>query len=118
MKNNTNTNNEMKKNINTNTNNKIMNTRFHIVLRGKHNELISWKGYTKFEDAFKSFVGLYDYFRDITDKNITDIKGEIGFVMEGNRVTLERTTAKLLMEILMDSRSLAESMFNDYLKKR
>ena len=116
MKNNTNTNNEMKKNINTNNN--IMDTRFHIVLRGKHNELISWKGYTKFEDAFKSFVGLYDYFRTITDGDITDIKGEVGFVMEGNRVTLERTTAKLLMEILLDSRSLAESMFNDYLKKR
>lgn len=116
MKNNTNTNNEMKNN--TNTNNNIMSTRFHIVLRGKHNELISWKGFTKFEDAFKSFVGLYNYFRTITDGDITDIKGEVGFVMEDNKITLERTTGKLLMEILMDSRSLAESMFNDYLKKR
>lgn len=116
MKNNTNTNNEMKNN--TNTNNKIMDTRFHIVLRGRHNELISWKGFADGEEAFNSFVGLYNYFRTITDGDIADIKGKVGFIMDGNKVTLERTTGKLLTEILMDSRSLAEDMFNYYLKKR
>jgi len=114
MKNNINTTASNKMN-NINTNKTMLMSRFHIVLRDKNNELVSWKGFAQGEDAFKSFIGLYTMFVEASDGNIRNCEKGLGFQDDfGNKVYMEKTTDALLSEILLCTRASAEDLFNCY----
>lgn len=116
----------MKKNNTTTDTNKMNNTnntmrmsksKYHIVLRDKNNELVSWRGFADGDTAFQSFVGLYNLFNEACDGEIRDLTGQLGFVdCFGNKVVMQKTTAELVLEIIFCTRSSAEDIFRTYFK--
>ena len=58
----------MKTNNNTNTAMRGTTTaKYHIVLRGRNNELVSWKGYEDGDTAFCAFTKLSDFLINTTE---------------------------------------------------
>lgn len=118
MRNKTNTNTAMS-NTNTNTAMRgITTAKYHITLRGKGNELVSWKGYDNWDDAFLNYAELTEYltmategdFRWVEDGNETYLADS-----DGNKVSLRRTTPELILEILFGNSRSVSDMFNDFL---
>ena len=115
----TNTNTAMSDNTNTTTAMRgITTAKYHIVLRGRNNELVSWKGYEDGNDAFCAFTKLSDFLIKATEGDFHWVEeGRKTYLADsdGNKVSLRRTTPELILEILFgNSRSVAD-MFNDFL---
>ena len=119
MKTNNNTNTTMSNNTNTNTAMRGTTTaKYHIVLRGRNNELVSWKGYEDGDTAFCAFTKLSDFLIKTTEGDFHwEEEGGKTYLADsdGNKVSLCRTTPELILEILFGNSRFVSDMFNDFL---
>ena len=119
MKTNNNTNTTMSNNTNTNTAIRGTTTaKYHIVLRGRNNELVSWKGYEDGDTAFCAFTKLSDFLIKTTEGDFHwEEEGTKTYLADsdGNKVSLCRTTPELILEILFGNSRFVPDMFNDFL---
>lgn len=96
----------------------ITTAKYHIVLRGRNNELVSWKGYEDGNDAFRSFAKLSDYLIKTTEGDFHWVdEGRKTYLADsdGNKVSLCGTTPELILEILFGNSRLVSEMFDDFL---
>ena len=96
----------------------ITTAKYHIVLRGRNNELVSWKGYEDGNDAFCAFTKLSDFLINATEGDFHwEERGTKTCLADsdGNKVSLCRTTPELVLEILFGNSRLVSDMFDDFL---
>ena len=114
MKSNTNTTAIMS---NTNTTTAMSNLKFHIVLRDKHNELVSWRGFKDGQSATLAFIRLSEYLIKTTEGDFHwEEEGIKTYLVNssGLRLSVGLTKPSLLMEIIFCDTPTVADMFHSF----
>lgn len=86
----------------------------HIVLRDKNNTLLSWRGFENIESATATFIRIGGYFNAISEGEWVFAYKQNAFTNGREYITIEESSAELLMEILFDNPRLSEEVFNNF----